>query len=82
MAKMSYWGLYKFYTPYIAKKITINKELCTKCRICENNCPTNSVSIESQNCIASTCALCMKCMNKCPVNAFLYKGKIIDQYKL
>jgi len=71
----------KFYIPAVAKKVSINKEKCVKCRICERNCPTNSLNIDNNVPISKGCIMCQKCMNNCLKNAFMYKNKEIDVYK-
>jgi len=82
LAKLAYWATYALYAPFAVKNVSIDQNKCTKCKLCEKNCPTQSVSIEKQACLASSCILCQRCLNSCPVNAFLYKKKPIEQYKL
>ncbi len=81
LAKFAYWATYSLYTPLTVKKISLDQSKCTQCKLCETNCPTQSISIQQQPCIAKSCVLCQRCLNSCPSNAFLYKNKAIDQYK-
>jgi ferredoxin len=78
--KIIYLLCSKFYIPEVAKKVSINKKKCVKCRICEKNCPTNSLNIDNNVPISKGCTMCQKCMNNCPKNAFIYKNKEIDVY--
>jgi NAD-dependent dihydropyrimidine dehydrogenase PreA subunit len=79
--KIMYALSYKFYIPGVVNKVTLNNERCTKCNICEKNCPTNSLNINDKTPISKSCIMCQKCMNNCPQNAFMYKNKEFDIYK-
>ncbi|KNY29402.1 EFR1 family ferrodoxin [Pseudobacteroides cellulosolvens] len=81
LTKITYILCSKFYIPAVARKVSINKEKCVKCRICEKNCPTNSLKIDNKPPISKGCTMCQKCMNNCPENAFIYKDREIDIYE-
>jgi len=51
----------------VIKKPQINHQLCTKCRICIENCPTNAIN-DNYN-INNKCIRCMGCITKCPEQA-------------
>ncbi len=57
-------------------KIEIAKEKCTKCKICERNCPMNIQLLEYMNRnqrISSTeCIACQQCVNGCPEKAIQF----------
>lgn len=74
---------YKYFAIRYMNKVTVNKDLCTDCKICERNCPTQSITlIDKEVKVKESCTLCQRCISRCPQNAFKYKGKVVDQYKL
>ena len=58
------------------KMLSINKESCTRCLLCVNNCPTKSI-IEKEGSfeILPTCTACMRCYNFCPTASVLHGGQ-------
>jgi NAD-dependent dihydropyrimidine dehydrogenase PreA subunit/flavodoxin len=52
------------------KQMKINEEKCTRCGLCEENCPTNSIDFSvSPPVIKDDCTLCWFCEQICPVGA-------------
>lgn len=51
--------------------LKINKEKCTACRICIDNCPANAITIESNKAEINkkTCIGCARCIAVCPKGA-------------
>lgn len=49
----------------------VKKKKCTRCMMCVNNCPTNSLYINKKGKIRvkTSCALCMRCCYNCPKDA-------------
>lgn len=76
-----YYLVYPYYARFLNSKITIDKDRCTRCKLCENRCPVNAIKITDRVTFNRNCLLCQRCLNSCPNNAFLYKGKNIIQYK-
>ena len=50
-------------------KLTIDKEKCVCCGICERNCPSCSVESLEESIDNETCVKCLKCMSNCPKGA-------------
>lgn len=56
------------------KKLLTNEE-CTDCKWCQNNCPTNNITItDGKISTSDQCALCLRCVYGCPVNAIYSKS--------
>lgn len=81
LAEVGYKMTYPYLRKWLMKKLSIDRDKCVKCGLCEISCPTNSITIGPSLKIKDTCTFCQRCLNICPKNAFLYKGKNIDQYK-
>lgn len=67
-----------------AKMLVIDDSKCTKCSLCINNCPTNSLSMKENKVVKNnnTCISCMRCANFCPSNSFLLNKKPLVQKKV
>lgn len=59
--------------------LKVDDSLCTRCRLCETNCPTQSWSFDAeQNRMIWTedaCIHCLRCFSYCPVQAITYTKK-------
>ncbi|MBD3252978.1 DUF362 domain-containing protein [Candidatus Pacearchaeota archaeon] len=54
-------------------KISFNKN-CTKCKICQEKCPVNAITIkEFPECDHKKCIRCLCCIEVCPSNAIYLK---------
>lgn len=57
-------------------KIRVDKETCTECELCEENCPMNikllSYMRTNQRVSSTECIACQQCVNTCPSNAVSY----------
>ena len=68
----------------LAKNVKIDHNLCTRCEICCQTCPTKNLSLKdnliSQN---GDCTICYRCVNNCPEKAIsiLSKKRPKTQYK-
>jgi ferredoxin len=56
--------------------IDINK--CTRCMLCVNSCPTQSIHYDTTFTIEETCTACMRCYNLCPTGSILHQGHFAD----
>ncbi len=61
---------YRERSPKLAISPTTNEELCTKCEICFNVCPTFAISINSTIMTnQESCIVCCACVKNCPSGA-------------
>ncbi|WP_234121721.1 EFR1 family ferrodoxin [Clostridium hydrogenum] len=78
--------VYKIYMPtlnkFAKKNLTIDEEVCVKCKKCERECPVGNIKFDEKISFADKCIACQRCVQKCPVNAFKYQGKHFKQLKL
>lgn len=75
-----YHNVYPYYVNYVTKRISIDKDKCVDCKLCEKNCPVQCIKINNKVTFNRNCVLCQRCMNSCPKEAFMYKGKSFIQY--
>lgn len=80
MIDVVYHIIYPYYANYVTKKISIEKDKCINCKMCEMRCPVQSIKINDKVTFKKDCLLCQRCMNSCPREAFVYKGKSFIQY--
>ncbi|MPN07245.1 hypothetical protein SDC9_154511 [bioreactor metagenome] len=80
MIDVVYHIIYPYYANYLTKKISIEKDKCINCKMCEMRCPVQSIKIKDKVTFKKDCLLCQRCMNSCPREAFVYKGKGFIQY--
>lgn len=80
MVDMVYNIVYPYYAHYLTKKINIDNDKCIHCKLCEKNCPTQSIKITTEARFDKNCTLCQRCLSKCPKSAFTYKKNDIVQY--
>jgi len=68
------WNLFRRMFP-----LKVDNSICTRCRLCETNCPTNSWSFnkEENRMIwkKDECIYCLRCFSYCPVHAISYGKK-------
>lgn len=66
-------------------KIEIEKDSCTECGLCENNCPMDikllSYMKNNQRVLSTECIGCQQCVNICPENIIRYTKKIDTGFK-
>ena len=75
-----YHIVYPYYANHITKKISIDKDKCVNCKLCEKNCPVKCIKITDKANFNKDCILCQRCMSSCPKGAFVYKDKSFIQY--
>lgn len=52
------------------KTLFVDNDVCTKCNLCIDNCPTKSISYRNNTFVfMETCTTCFRCINRCPVKA-------------
>ncbi|MCX7797590.1 MAG: 4Fe-4S binding protein [Melioribacter sp.] len=56
-------------------KITINKEECLSCGLCERDCKANCIDSESKAVDMSRCVMCFNCISQCPTEGIIYSHK-------
>jgi len=49
--------------------IRVNTEICTKCGLCSDICPSDAIILDPYPKISKKCTGCCGCINLCPVNA-------------
>ncbi|MDO9679788.1 MAG: 4Fe-4S binding protein [Bacteroidales bacterium] len=54
-------------------KPVIDKETCTKCRLCVINCKSQCIDLENQTVDESRCVACLNCTVVCKTNSIVYK---------
>ena len=54
-------------------KISIKKDTCTSCRLCERVCKAGCISIPTQKVDFERCIGCYNCLTICPVDSVEYK---------
>lgn len=66
-------------------KIEIEKDICSECGLCEENCPMNikllSYMKNDQRILSSECIACQQCVNICPENSIRYTKKFDSGFK-
>lgn len=61
------------------KVLSVDKERCSQCMTCVNNCPTKSIIFSNgEFSFLPSCTACMRCYNFCPQNAICHEGKFAD----
>ena len=66
--------LEKPFYKYTSKLIGYNHKECTKCKVCEENCPTEAIKYQNQPIIdREKCILCFRCLRNCSNNALYFK---------
>jgi ferredoxin len=58
-------------------KISIDKETCTSCKLCERVCKAGCINIPDQTVDVSRCVNCYNCLTVCPVDSVRYSTKSI-----
>jgi len=63
--------------------LRVDDSICTRCRLCEKNCPTQSWSFDAEQnrmiWMKDECIYCLRCFSYCPVQAISYtKNKCIQ----
>ena len=66
--------LEKPFYKYTSRLIGYNYKKCTKCKVCEENCPTKAITYQIKPIINhENCILCFQCLRNCPTNALYFK---------
>ena len=66
-------------------KIEIDRDSCTECTLCEQNCPMNikllSYMKKNQRIVSTECIACQQCVNVCPEGAIKYAKKFDSGFR-
>jgi polyferredoxin len=66
-------------------KIEIDRDSCTECTLCEQNCPMNikllSYMKYNQRIVSTECIACQQCVNVCPEGAIKYAKKFDSGFR-
>jgi len=54
-------------------RVSINKETCIKCGICESTCKAEAIDSKNMTVDASRCVDCFNCLSTCSKGSLLYK---------
>ncbi|MBA7499938.1 Ferredoxin-type protein NapF [subsurface metagenome] len=65
-------GLLAFLSKFSVFKFTFSDN-CTKCKICEDICPTGAIDSEAQKIDSAECINCLRCQYECPQTAIKYR---------
>ncbi|MFP4023299.1 MAG: 4Fe-4S binding protein [Thiohalospira sp.] len=65
-------GLFSRFSVF---KISINKDTCTSCKLCEKVCKAGCINIPEQKVEFDRCINCYNCLTVCPVNSVQYSTK-------
>ncbi len=61
------------------KELSVDNDLCSKCMLCVNKCPTKNIKYENEKFkFDDNCTACMRCYNFCPVYAITFNGIVAD----
>ena len=63
------------------RKITVDKEKCVKCGLCQKLCPVGDIEMREYPTWNNSCELCMRCLSFCPVKAISIPGKEFEPYR-
>ncbi|MBN1383453.1 MAG: DUF362 domain-containing protein [Elusimicrobia bacterium] len=67
----------KFLGKFVSAVPVMDKQKCTKCKICIKSCPTNAIKLyEIPRVDKSKCILCLCCNELCPENAVAIKHSL------
>lgn len=87
-SRFNRWLSFRIIRPLVESKNQnmlkkrVNKELCTKCGICQKNCPVSAIKMDEYPVFTETCFNCQRCINQCPRNSIFYQSaKNLNQYK-
>lgn len=65
-----------------ARNFSVDKDACTMCKQCVENCPAGNISLhEGEITWGEKCICCVRCYNLCPTDAILYKEATRDRKK-
>jgi len=72
------WNLF-----YKVFPISVDKEKCTRCKRCVNNCPSGAVTLKEgyPSIERLTCESCQRCVGFCPSGALHVPGKPAEPYR-
>lgn len=68
----TFLGLFSRFSVF---KISINKDTCTSCKLCEKVCKAGCINIPEQTVEFDRCINCYNCLTVCPVNSVQYSRK-------
>jgi ferredoxin len=54
-------------------------DACTRCKICERNCPVHTITVTDKPAWGKACTQCLACINRCPERAIQYGRGTLDK---
>ncbi|MCI8510008.1 MAG: 4Fe-4S binding protein [Lachnospiraceae bacterium] len=78
-------AFYMYNTERKTKKLSVDKEICVGCGLCEKKCPVSAIKMEHGRPVwqFTECEMCLGCLHRCPRFAIFYgngKTKKHGQY--
>lgn len=81
--KLMYNSFLIYAKGYANRKFSLDKDKCINCKVCQNECPTNNITLDDKNIkFSNKCIGCEKCIHRCPTNAILYNKESFIPYKI
>ena len=67
----------KIYDNY--RRLSVDKNICSDCFTCINNCPANAIEkVNEEYIFNNSCTACMRCYNNCPAAAVIIDRVFAD----
>lgn len=73
---------YMYHTERKTKKLTVDREMCVGCGLCEKNCPVLAIQLVNKKPVwqLNECEMCLGCLHRCPKYAISYGNGKTNQH--